>query len=87
MLSRISPGSIPDELYFLCMLHNIGATAPEKSLTLEEISRWTVMKSEKVEENLKKLMEGNHVESSLISGVVRYFLTVDGIRKVLSMYS
>jgi len=87
MVSRISPGSMPDELYFLCMLYNIGATTVEKSLTLQEISHWTSIENEKVKENLRKLMGGNYIQSSLISGVHRYFLTIDGIRNVLSMYS
>ena len=87
MSSRISSAPIPDEIYFLCILHNIGATAPERSLTLEDISRWTVMEPEKVKENLRSLMESNYVQSSSTSGVQRYFVTTDGIRKVLSMYS
>jgi len=87
MSSRSASASMPDELYFLCLLHNIGATTPEKSLTLEQISRWTVMKPEKAEENLRKLMGSNYVQTSFISGVHRYFITIDGIRKVLSMYS
>jgi len=78
---------MPDELYFLCMLHNMGATALEKSLTLQEISHWTLIENEKVKENLRKLAGGNYIQSSLISGVHRYFLTIHGIRKVLSMYS
>ena len=87
MSSREPSASIPDELYFLCMLHNIGATVPEKSLTLEEISRWTAMEPRKVEENLRKLIEGSYVQSNAVSGVERYFITINGIRKVLSMYS
>jgi len=87
MSSRFVPGSMPDELYFLCMLHNLGATTPERSLSLEEISRWTVIEAAKAEQNLRKLIEDNYVQSNSISGIQKYFITVNGIRKVLSMYS
>jgi hypothetical protein len=79
--------SFPDELYFLCMLHNIGATSSDRSLTLEEISRWTALEPEKARSNLRKLIDGNYVQMNTINGVERYSTTVDGIRKVLSMYS
>jgi len=87
MSSRFAPGSMPDELFFLCMLHNLGATTPERSLSLEEISRWTVIEPAKAEENLRKLIEDSYVQSSSISGTQKYFITINGIRKVLSMYS
>jgi len=78
---------MPDELYFLCILHNIGATSPDKSLTLEEISRWSVLEPEKARSNIQKLISTNYVEVDFSSGVERYHVTADGIRKVLSMYS
>lgn len=79
--------SIPDEIYFLCMLHNIGATNSGKSLTFEDISRWTAMEPEKIRENLQKLIEADYVHVNLTSGIEKYHTTIDGIRKVLSMYS
>jgi len=79
--------SMPDEIYFLCMLHNIGATSSDNSLTLEEIIRWTTLEPDKVRENLQKLMETDYVQRVNRSGVERYHVTVNGIRKVLSMYS
>lgn len=78
---------ISDEVYFLCMLHNIGMTTPEKSLTVEEISRWTAVEPSKADENLNKLLKAKYVDVLIISGVKRYFITADGIRKVLSIYS
>lgn len=79
--------SIPDELYLLCALHNIGATSSDRSLTLEEISRWTANEPEKARENLEKLMRTNYVIVNFNEGVERFHITTDGIRKVLSMYS
>ena len=78
---------IPDEIFFLCMLHNIGATAPEKSLSVEEISTWTALEPPKVRENLRKLIEANYVSVINAGGMEKYHVTTDGIRKVLSMYS
>ena len=78
---------MPDEIYFLCMLHNIGASSPDKSLTLEEITRWTAMEHEKARSNIQKLIETNYVQVNSSRGVERYHVTADGIRKVLSMYS
>jgi len=78
---------IPEEIYFLCMLHNIGATKPENSLSVDEISLRTAMHPLDVEENLRKLIEARYVEASLVSGIKKYYVTVDGIRKVLSIYS
>ena len=78
---------IPDEFYFLCMLHNLGATSSEKSLSLEEITRWTAMEPEKVRLNIQKLIETNYLKANQIKGTERYHITVNGIRKVLSMYS
>ncbi|MEM1581816.1 MAG: winged helix DNA-binding protein [Candidatus Bathyarchaeia archaeon] len=79
--------SMPDDFYVLCILHNVGATEPERALTLEEIARWAAMEPSKTEENLSKLIENRYVEVKEILGTKKYFITVDGMRKVLSMYS
>jgi DNA-binding IclR family transcriptional regulator len=78
---------IPDEIYFLCILHNVGATNLDRALTLEEIVRWTATDPSKAEENLTKLIENGYVGVSEIFGVKKYFITIEGIRKVLSIYS
>jgi len=79
--------SMPDEINFLCLLHNVGATSSERSLTVDEISRWSLMESEKVRENLEKLIRNEYVSASFSDGAERYHVTINGIRKVLSMYS
>jgi len=78
---------LPEELYFLCMLHNIGATSSEKSLTLEEISRRIAMEPQKVMENLEKLIRSNYVDVNRNDNIEKYHVTTRGIVKVLSMYS
>ena len=78
---------MPDEISFLCMLHNIGATSSERSLTLEEVTNWALMEPEKAKLNLEKLIEANYVQAVSIRGVERYMVTADGVRKALSMFS
>jgi predicted transcriptional regulator len=79
--------TMPDEIYFLCLLHNVGATTPERSLTLDEITRWTVMDPQRVRENLDKLINTDYIQKTFREGSERYHVTINGIRKVLSMYS
>ena len=79
--------SMPDEIYFLCLLHNVGATSSDRALTLEEISRWTVMELDEVRENLEKLISTEYVQRIFEQGTERFHVTTNGIRKVLSMYS
>jgi len=69
------------------LLHNVGATSTERSMTVDEISRWTVMDPQKVRENLEKLMRNEYVHRDFIEGAEKYHVTIGGIRKVLSMYS
>lgn len=78
---------IPDELRLLCMLHNIGATASERSLTIHQISEWTRMDTPALQFHLQKLIEMGYVQFIQAEGTDKYHLTLDGIRKVLSIYS
>ncbi len=76
-----------EEFRLLRMLHNIGATKPEKSLSIEEISEWTETETIKVETELQKLAEQGFVQSMEAGGLNKYHVTLSGMRKVLSMYS
>lgn len=78
---------MPDELRLLCMLHNIGATASERSLTIHQISEWTRMDTPALQFHLQKLIEMGYVQFVQAEGTDKYHLTLDGIRKVLSIYS
>ena len=79
--------NLPDDISFLSLLHNIGAISPHKSLTVEEISRWAAMDYEKVMEKLSRLADEKYVKVHISNGVEKYYVTMDGIRKVLSIYS
>lgn len=78
---------IPDHVYLLHIMHNVGAIDPERALSIEEISRWASMEKQKVEENLTILIKNGYAQIRADSGSKKYFVTVDGIRKVLSIYS
>ncbi|MBS7640113.1 MAG: helix-turn-helix domain-containing protein [Candidatus Bathyarchaeia archaeon] len=78
---------MPDDIYLLHIMHNIGAIDSERALPVEEIARWASMEKQRVEENLNKLVEKGYATLRVDSEVKRYFVTIDGIRKVLSIYS
>lgn len=79
--------ALPEEFHLLCMLHNVGATKSEKSLSVKEISQWTAMETSAVESNLQKLVDQGYVQFIQYEGVNKYHLTLNGIRKVLTTYS
>jgi len=69
------------------MLHNIGATTSEHSLSIEEIAKWTSMEVSVIRVHLRRLIEMGYVEATKVNETDRYYLTHSGIRKVLSLYS
>lgn len=79
--------NLPEEFRFLAMLHNIGATTADKALTAEEIVKWTTMDLNTVMEHLGKLMDLGYVKMVKTDNVNKYHVSVDGIRKVLTLYS
>jgi DNA-binding IclR family transcriptional regulator len=76
-----------EEFRLLRMLHNIGATKPERSLSLNEISEWTAIETSKIETELQRLAEQGFVQPLEAEGINKYHVTLSGMRKVLSMYS
>ncbi|UCE57721.1 MAG: ArsR family transcriptional regulator [Candidatus Bathyarchaeota archaeon] len=78
---------MPDELRLLCMLHNIGATESGRSLNVQQISEWTKMDAPTLQFHLQRLSELGYVQFVQTEGTDKYHLTINGIRKVLSMYS
>jgi DNA-binding MarR family transcriptional regulator len=77
----------PNQLRLLVMLHNIGATEASKALTIEQIGEWTRMDTPELQMHLQKLIELGYAQSLRADDTDKYHLTVDGIRKVLSLYS
>ena len=78
---------VPEEIRLLCMLHNIGATKPEKSLSIPEICDWTSKESLDVQSRLQNLIGLDYIGIIDDKGVNKYYVTISGIRKVLSTYS
>lgn len=79
--------AVPEDLKLLCMLHNIGAIVPERSLTVKEISEWTNVDASTVQSYLQKFVEEGYVNHIRVGEIDKYHLTLNGIRKVLSIYS
>lgn len=82
-----SSPQLSEELRLLRMLHNVGATASERSLSLQQICEWTEMESSAVSLHLEKLVELGYVQFMKADDADKYHVTLDGMRKVLSMYS
>ncbi|UCC33977.1 MAG: hypothetical protein JSW53_02960 [Candidatus Bathyarchaeota archaeon] len=76
-----------EEFRLLRMLHNIGATKPEKSLSIHEISEWTETEASEIDTELQKLAKQGFIQSIEADGTTKYHVTLSGMRKVLSMYS
>ena len=77
----------PNQLRLLIMLHNIGATEEKKALTINQISEWTRMDISELEGHIQKLIELGYAQHFRWDETDKYYLTTDGIRKVLSLYS
>jgi hypothetical protein len=69
------------------MLHNIGATEESKALTIEQIADWTRMEKPELFSHLHKLIELGYAKHFQSEKTDMYYLTIDGMRKVLSLYS
>ena len=78
---------IPEEFRLLCMLHNIGATTMEKSMSIEEVVQWTELDAEMLRNHLQKLRELGYVEFVETGGTEKYHVTPVGITKVMTLYS
>jgi DNA-binding IclR family transcriptional regulator len=84
---RSQPDEQPNQLRLLIMLHNIGATEAQKALTISQISEWTRMETGELQGHLQKLIELGYAQKCCQDNTDKYHLTIDGIRKVLSLYS
>ena len=78
---------LPNEFRVLCVLHNVGATTLERALSVEEMSKWARADTSFVRTHIQKLRELGYVQSAQVEGVEKYYLTLSGLRKVLSIYS
>ncbi|TET56919.1 hypothetical protein E3J51_03990 [Candidatus Bathyarchaeota archaeon] len=84
----VSPSvRMPEEFRFLCMLHNVGATDPERSLSVQEIARWTDKEVPMIRDYLQKLQELGYVQPIISNETEKYHVSIMGIRKVLTLYS
>lgn len=78
---------LPEEFRFLCMLHNVGAITADRSLTVDEIAKWTNKENQIITAHLSKLGELGYVQSVRRDEHDKFHVSVTGIRKVLTLYS
>ena len=74
-----------DELQFLVMLYNIGATESGKSVTFQQLSEWTRMDTRTLQFHLQKLVNLGYLQFIQAEGTDKYHLTLDGIRKASAL--
>ncbi len=86
-MSSPSYPALTEELRVLSMMHNIGATTPERSMTVDELTQRIDMDASALRVCVQKLKELGYVEPVEIGGVEKYHLTQIGIIKVLTLYS
>ena len=79
--------ALPEEFRLLCMLHNVGATSMEKSMSIEEIAQWTELDAKILRSNLQKLKDLGYVEFVKVGETEKYHVTPVGITKVMTLYS
>ena len=84
---RTQPDEQPNQLRLLIMLHNIGATESSKALTINQIAEWTRMETPELQGHLQKLIDLGYAKGLGAEENDKYYLTINGIRKVLSLYS
>ena len=84
---RTQPDEQPNQLRLLIMLHNIGATESSKALTIDQIAEWTRMETSELQGHLQKLIDLGYAKGLGAEENDKYYLTINGIRKVLSLYS
>jgi len=77
----------PNQLRLLIMLHNIGATEEKKALTIKQVSEWTRMEAPELQGHIQKLIELGYAQHFRSEDTDKYYITTNGIRKVLSLYS
>ena len=84
----VSPqAELPEEFRFLCMLHNVGAINADRSLTVDEIAKWTNKETQIIRAHLTKLGDLGYVQSIRSDESDKFHVSVTGIRKVLTLYS
>lgn len=78
---------VPEDFHLLCVMHNLGATAAEKALSLAEISERVRMEPSAMRLHLSRLVGSGYILSTRVEETERFHLTANGILKVLTMYS
>jgi len=86
-MSFPSHPALSEEFRVLSVMHNIGATTPERSMTVDELTQRIDMNASAIRACIQKLRELGYVEPVKMRDIEKYHLTQIGIIKVLTLYS
>ncbi len=76
-----------DPLHILCAMHNMGLISEDRSMTVEEIANRIHLPPQEVRKRLEELLEMGYVHLKKEGPIEKYYLSPEGILKVLSLYT
>ena len=74
-------------MQILSAMHNMGLLNEERAMTAEEIANRTGLPVEVVRKRIKELSEMGYVKKVEREGTELYYLSPEGILRVLSLYT
>ncbi len=78
---------LPEDFSLLCMLSNLGVTSRETALSSREIAERIRLEADYVDRLVTKLLDKGLVASIRMENIEKFYVTIDGVRRVLTLYS
>lgn len=78
---------LPEDFSLLCMLSNLGVTSRETALSSEEIAERIHLQTDSIAKLITKLIDKGLVAAIEVENIEKFYVTLDGVRRVLTLYS
>ena len=78
---------LPEDFSLLCMLSNLGVTSKDTALSSKEIACRIHLQTDSVDRLIAKLLDKGLVASIEVENIEKFYVTIDGVRRVLTLYS
>ena len=78
---------LPEDFSLLCMLSNLGVTSRETALSSREIAERIRLEADYVDRLVTQLLDKGLVASIRMENIEKFYVTIDGVRRVLTLYS
>ena len=78
---------LPEGFSLRCMLSNLGVTSRETALSSEEIAERIHLQTDSIARLITKLIDKGLVASIEVENIEKFYVTLDGVRRVLTLYS